>query len=278
MTTLFLAHTPHATASAQTLRQVLQAQGYTCWCPPGYATPAMHAYARIIEDGILGSAALVLLWDASAARDDQVTQHVLFAQRLCKPVIPVLLDQTALPTTLIVPASVAGPPASSATVAQLLALLPAARSADPLLICAEKAAQESISARKTAIELAAALLARNEHRAEVLALLAYLARHDLMAGVREKAQAALDAEAQRQAGPQAAPLLLHPEDARHIFPVTCNHCGQISYFDKRRVCSAQGTIILRQARRSEKKELDTLELPCAHCPNSIVALVDCEGY
>lgn len=278
MTMLFLAYASHDSASSQTLCQALQTQGYTCWRAPGYATPDMSGYARIIEYGILGCAALVLLWDASAAQDERVTRAVLFAQRLRKAVIPVLLDQTALPNTLVVPATVAGPPASYDTVAQLLTLLPAAQSADPLLICAEKAAQESISARKTAIDLATALLARDEHREAVLALLEYLARHDLMTGVREQAQAALDAEAQRQQGPQAAPLLLRPEDSRHIFPATCNHCGQISYFDKRRVCSARGTIILRQAKRSEEKELDTLELPCAHCSNSIFVLVDCEGY
>lgn len=41
------------------------------------------------------------------------------------------------------------------------------------------------------------MLARNEHREEILALLEYLARHDLMTGVREKAQEALTADMQR---------------------------------------------------------------------------------
>jgi ribosomal protein L37E len=277
MTTLFLSHTPNDTACAETLRQALETQGYNCWRAPGYVTPTMYTYPRIVESGIVGSAALVLIWNAAAAHDEWVIRHLLFAQRLRKAMIPVLLDQTALPNTLIVPATVTGSVASYDTIAQLLALLPALQSADPLFACAEKAAQESISDRKTAIDLAGNLLARHEHREEALALLEYLARHDLMSGVREKAQEALAADTQQQQGPQAAPPLLRPEDSRHIFPVTCEQCGQISYFDKRRVCAAHGPV-LRQARRIAEKELDTLELPCAHCPHRMLVLVDCEGY
>jgi hypothetical protein len=206
-----------------------------------------------------------------------MTRHLLLAQRLHKPVVPVVLDQTALPHTLRVPGGVSGPVSSYDTVAQLLALLPAVDSLDQLLPCAEKAAQESISARKTAIDLATALLARNEHREEVLALLDYLARHDLITGVREKAQEALDAEEQKQHGPPATPLLLHPEDEHHIFSVTCSKCGQISHFDKRRVCAAQGPI-LRHIRQTTDKALDTLQLSCVHCAHSMLVLVDCKGY
>jgi hypothetical protein len=39
------------------------------------------------------------------------------------------------------------------------------------------------------------MLQRNEQRAAVLTLLAYLARHDPMIGVREPAQEVLDADA-----------------------------------------------------------------------------------
>jgi len=277
MTMLFLAHTTHDAISAQTLRQALEAQGYTCWRAPGYATPATSTYPRIIEYGILGSAALVLLWNESAARDDEVTRQLVLAQRLHRPVVPVVVDQTPLPHTLRVSASVIGALSSYDTVAQLLTLLPAADSLDPLLTCAEQAARESISARKTAIELATGLLARNEHREEVLALLDYLARHDLITGVREKAQEALDAEAQKRLRPSDAPALPLQEDERHLFAATCSRCGHTSQFDKRRVCAAQGPI-LRHIGQTTDKKLDTLQLSCAYCTQSMLVQVDCDGY
>lgn len=136
MRTLFLSYTSSEVASAETLRQALEVQGYTCWRAPAYVTAAMYTYPRVIEYGILGSAALVPIWSASAAHDDWVTRHLLFARRLRKPVIPVVLDRTALPNTLIVPASVAGPVSNYDTVAQLLALLPAPQSPD-LHLCRE---------------------------------------------------------------------------------------------------------------------------------------------
>ncbi|HEY1350024.1 MAG TPA: toll/interleukin-1 receptor domain-containing protein [Ktedonobacteraceae bacterium] len=268
MTTLFLSHTPNDTAGAETLRQALEVQGYNCWRAPGYAAPGMYSYPRIIESGIVGCAALVLIWNAAAARDEWVIRHLLFAQRLRKAMLPVLLDQTALPNTLIVPATVAGSVASYDTIAQLLVLLPAPQNQDPLFICTQKAAQESISDRKTAIDLAGDLLARNEHREEVLALLEYLALHDLMSGVREKAQEALAADARQQQGPQAAPPLLRPEDSRHTFPVTCEQCKQISYFDKRRVCAAHGQSCARPG--GSQRKIWT----CWNCPVRTV-LTEC---
>lgn len=276
MTMLFLAHTIHDTASAQTLRQALEVQGYTCWRAPGYATPATYTYPRIIEYGILGSAAVVLLWNESAARDDELTRQLVLAQRLHRAVVPIVVDQTPLPHTLRLPASVNGVVSSYDTIAQLLMLLPAADSSDPLLTCAEQAAQESISARKAAIDLATTLLARNAHREEVLALLDYLARHDLITGVREKAQEALDAEAQKQRRPPDTPALPALAEGRHLFTATCSRCGQTSQFDKRRVCAAQGPILrhLRQTRDAR----DTLQLSCMHCAQSMLVQVDCEGY
>ena len=42
-----------------------------------------------------------MLGKRSAAQSEWVERHMLFAQRLKKPIVPVLLDETALPNTLL---------------------------------------------------------------------------------------------------------------------------------------------------------------------------------
>src|SRR5947208_5198414 len=114
------------------------------------------------------------------------------------------------------------------------------------------------------------MLQQNEYFEEVLALLEYLARHDLIMGVREKAQEVLDTHN----GIVAPPAF--PSESRHIFGVRCEK-GHISYFDKRRVCNATRPE-LRGLLQRAGKELDELHLRCDTCGIEIVAHVDCEGY
>src|SRR5262249_12099661 len=78
-------------------------------------------------------------------------------------------------------------------------LLPPPDSVDPLFTLAQLAASDLLSERKAAVQQANAMLERNEQRAAVLAILAYLAQHDLMIGVREQAKEALDADSNRRA-------------------------------------------------------------------------------
>ena len=77
-------------------------------------------------------------------------------------------------------------------------LLPPPDSVDPLFALAQLAASSLLSERKAAIQQANAMLERNEQRPTVLALLGYLAQHDLITGVRDLAQEALDADARRR--------------------------------------------------------------------------------
>jgi hypothetical protein len=62
------------------------------------------------------------------------------------------------------------------------------------------------------VQQASVMLQRDQQRAAVLAMLAYLAQDDPMIGVREPAQEALDADARRQQTP-ANPSVLAPPPA-----------------------------------------------------------------
>src|SRR5437588_7670942 len=222
----------------------------------------------MIENAILGSAAVVLVWSSAAAQAAWVARHILFAQRLKKLILPVVLDGTILPNTLIVDSNtiiISQPPCDD-TVALLLPHLPQPDSTDPLIKLSEQAANNDYnSKRKEAIDQAAGMLQRNEHREEVLAILEYLAKHDLMMGVRDKAKEALEADAKKIAPP---PPFLNLGDPRHIVGVQCEQCKHVTYFDKRRICAPQGQVI-RKTEEGDRAEWDRMELPCERCGHKI---------
>ncbi len=188
--------------------------------------------------------------------------------------MPILLDGTALPNTLIVDKALSSHAPCSDVVAQLLPVLPQPGSTEPLHILSEKAAHEYISTRKGAIDLAAEMLQRNEHREEVLAILEYLASNDLMTGVRDKAKAVIESDVQRAAPAPSRRFGL--DESRHIFGVRCKN-GHVTYFNKWRVCPASGSVAREIVERAGK-QLDTLYLQCEQCGEEMVVDVDCEGY
>ncbi len=238
MTQLFISHTQENLDCAQQMRTDLVARGYLVWRDLGQYTLQSASYAPMIENALLASAAVVLVWSRSAAQAVWVERHLLFAQRLKKPIFPVVLDGTPLPNTLIpVSAPLMAQSACSDVVAALLALpeFPAVQSADPFLQVCELATHEYIRERKTALDLAAEMLKQGMRREEVLALLEYLAQNDLIMSVREKAEEVLQAA---QAPALPLPIVsLSADESRHIFGVRCKN-GHVSYFDKRQVCSA----------------------------------------
>jgi TIR domain len=271
MPQIFVSHAPQDAACAEQIRQGLEAGGYTTWREPTSLSIESILYPRTIENVILSSAALVLVW--SAAQSDWVERHLLFAQQLQKPVLPVLLDGTTLPNTLVAVSPIDGHTSCADAVAQLLPLLPPFASEDPLLKLAEQAAHQYIRERKQAIDTAAAMLQRGEQREAVLAMLEYLAHNDLMDGVREKAREAL-APYTKQAAASPAPS--NATDSRHTFGVRCKN-GHVSYFDRREVCSAH-TTFPRETRQSAGQELDELLLKCETCGLEVAARVDCGKY
>jgi len=269
MTRIFLSYTDEDRACADQIRQSLAAAGYTVWREPDYPTPRDVSYPYLIENAILGSAAVVVLWSHSAASFAWTKRHILIAQRFFKPLVPITLDETALPSTLLVE-SLSGEQPCSEVISHLLPRLPAPNSADPYLALCEQAAHQYIRLRKEAIDQAAEMLQHSEHREEVLAILEHLARNDLMNGVRERALAVLDADARRDSASRAAPA--RSQDSRHRFGARCKN-GHISYFDKREVCAAKRPLV-----RGEKAAPEELLLHCATCGVAMAVDVDCEGY
>lgn len=276
MTTIFISHTKENAECADQMRTGLEAQGYIVWREPGYSDPQSASYPSMIEQAIVGSVAVVLVWSSSAAQTEWIERQILFAQRLKKPIFPVMLDGTSLPTTLVAVSPVTAQAPCTDVVALLRAqpTFPPVQSSEPLSKLAELAAHEYIRERKAAIDVAAEMLKRNEQREAVLAILEYLARNDLMMGMREKAEQVLVEATTKQAG---SPLpLLRPGDSRHIFGVRCKN-GHVSYFDKRVVCTAYKEFP-RALRTSAGKELDELHFTCDTCGVEVVAREDCEGY
>jgi hypothetical protein len=227
-------------------------------------------YPRTIENTILASTAVILVWSSSAAQSAGIEQHLLLAQRLKKLLIPVVLDGTSLPNMLVAVSPITAQAPCMDVVAQLMQqpLLPPPQSNDPLIALSELATHEHISKRKAAIEQAAEILQRGEQREAVLALLEYLAEKDLMMGVRGKAQEAIDAHTQVL----PLPIFPNPNDARHMFGVRCKN-GHVTYFDKRRVCKEQSGVVRRGG-----APLDELELKCGTCGEIMRHCTDCEGY
>ena len=277
MTTIFVSHAKEDTACAEAIRKGLETRGYSVWREPPPLSLKSLQYSRTMENALLGSAAIVVLWSSSAAGSEWVERHILLAQRLKKPLFPVILDGTDLPTTLIVDTIITSKPSCDDAIAQLLPHLPPAHSTDPLILLSEEAAHDSLismGTRKAAIDSAAQMLQRGEHREAVLALLEYIARRDPIMAVRDKAIAVLEADAKKPAPP---PPLLRPEDSRHIIGVRCKQCGHITYFDKRQICSAQSHVVRGREERAGA-QLDTLDLPCEKCGHLMPTHVDCEGY
>lgn len=270
MTTIFVSYAKDDAICTENILNDLEAHGYSVWRDPGYPGSTDNSYPRMIENAILGSAAVILLWSSSAAQSEWVERQMLFTQRLRKPLFPVIIDGTGLPNTLIVDTTITSQAPCADVVAQLLLRLPPPGSPDLLIKLSEQAAHEFIRVRKEAIDQAADMLIKNVHREAVLAILEYLAHNDLMMGVRERAQDVLDADAKKDTPP------VRPAYSRHTFGATCRN-GHITYFDKRRVCSAYKEVP-RDIRQSAGQELDELHLKCDTCGGEVVARVDCRGY
>ncbi len=265
MTTIFLSYESSDSACADQLRQGLEAVGYSVWREPDYPTPGDSSYPYMVENAILGSAAVVVLWSHGAASFAWVKRHILIAQRFFKPLFPVRLDEASLPSTLLIE-TLSGEEPCSDVIAQLLPRLSAPDNSDALLALGEQAAHHYSHVRKEAIDQAAEMLRRGEHREETLAILEYLARNDLMDGVREKARSVLkEATQQKTASP---PVHMRPQDMRHLFDVRCQN-GHITPFDRREVCSHRKKIM---------RGLDELVLTCPTCGVKMAVDVDCEGY
>ncbi|HEY7414323.1 MAG TPA: toll/interleukin-1 receptor domain-containing protein [Ktedonobacteraceae bacterium] len=124
MITLFVVHTAQDATYAEQLRTALEARGYHVWREPSSSSPADALDPHTIEQAISNSAATVLLWSSAAAQSEDVKQHILLAQQFKKQVIPVLLDETALPVVLVAGSPIIGQGDCTQIAAQVASQLP----------------------------------------------------------------------------------------------------------------------------------------------------------
>ena len=273
MVGIFVAFAPEDAACAEEIKRGLEAKGYAVWREQERLSNDSMLYLRTVENGIVGSAAVVVVWSAHATQSEEVVREMLFAQRLKKLVLPVALDATELPETLATVSSVVGQPSCADALAPLLPLLPSPQSDDPLVAMLEKAGKSSLismRARFAAIDEAAEMLRRGEHREEVLAILEYLVANDAIERVRARARDVLKLEVD-QAGPSATGRL-----SRHVIEVPCKKCGTLNYFNKYRVCGNEQFV--RKSRQSGGADICQLDLKCGNCDADLKVTVDCGGY
>lgn len=273
MVGIFVAFALEDAVCAEEVRHGLEAKGYGVWREQEGVSIESILYPRTVENGIVGSAVLIVLWSMHAARSEEVEREMLFAQRLKKLALPVALDATELPATLVAVSPVAVQASCAEAVAQLLPLLPSPQSDDPLLAMLEKAAKSSllsVRARFAAIDQAQEMLRRGEHREELLALLEYLVANDAIERVRSRARDVLKVEVDR-AEPSASGGL-----SRHRIEVLCKKCGKLSYFNKYHVCGNEQFV--RVSRQSGGTDICQLDLTCEHCGADLKVTIDCGGY
>src|SRR5437660_563949 len=191
MVAIFVSHASQEVEYAEYMRQGLETRGYTTWREPVSLELTMFLSPQTFERSLLRSACVLVVWSRNAAASQQVAQHLMLAQRLKKSQVVVLLDATPLPASLAHAPCVAAQASRDEDLLRLVPLLPSPQSNDALILLWEQAAHDLVSERKAAIDVAAQILSRGEHREEVLALLDYLAQTDLMTGVRDKSQEVL---------------------------------------------------------------------------------------
>ncbi len=258
---IFLVFTKADAARAAPLHPMLKGAGYRVVQRPEDIPPESVLYARAVDTAVLGSAAVVIVWSAEAARDEWVERAALVAHRLRKPIVVVAFDAAPLPPTLA-EARLAQPDQLS---------LPEVDA--PLLAAAELLAHDHIRERRKGIEQARALLAspaQSAHHETVLAWLEHIARHDLTDTMRELARSVLEAHAGK--GPS------HPEAERFRIGVRCPK-GHVTWYDKRRLCGDHTTFKRIVVRRADA-ELHEIEAPCDEpgCGETTKVRLDCEEY
>ncbi len=70
MTSIFVSYAKEDGTCAETILQGLEAQGYHIWRELASLTMESVLYPRTIENEILGSTAVLLLWSSSAASSE----------------------------------------------------------------------------------------------------------------------------------------------------------------------------------------------------------------
>jgi hypothetical protein len=266
MTRLVLAYTLASAVFADTLGQELRNKGYTV---PEYPSANTFLTPSRLERAIVGSAAVVLLWESSAAFPQWEALHIGTVQRFQKPLFPLLLDDTPLPSTLAGLSTLSGLLPAGPTVAALSTLpgFPSARSTDPLHLLHEEATNTLIRVRRAAIAKAATMLTQEQYRDSVLLLLTYLAEYDQTTILQQEAGKVLRDYMPTQpfTDPQAALMV----------GGRCEK-GHISYYNKRDICQRYRRIAY--APRAGQRDELIVACQTPDCLLKVVVHVDCGAF
>ena len=276
MSNIYMASSHENLPCLDLIKQELEAKGYTVLYEEQSLSLNSLLSAQSPEQAIISSIAIVLIWSGSAAQYKSIKQYLLFAHQLKKLIVPITLDSTALPADIDTVAAIQTTCTDTdvpTTVAQLLTLLPAANSTDPFIQICQQATHPHIAELKDAIDAAAALLKRNEHRDELLALLEYIANKDTFTSVRDKAQVLLDAEQKKTAPPST--------QAKDMFPVVCPN-KHTTYVNVRRLCAQPEQEVWRtygnHAHANKKEREFLVKCDTQGCGEVMSVYIDCEGY
>jgi hypothetical protein len=264
---IFIVHSDEQATGAARIRADLRKAGYSVSNEAQHIPVSRYRYARTIENGILRSAAIIVIWSAAAEQDEWVERKILFAQQLKKPIFTVQTDSTSLSNRLVARA-VNSDPSCVDMVATLLPQLPPAGASDVQQV-AEMLAQEKIGQPEEGIERATTLLAKGEHREVLLAMLEHVARRNLMSRVREKAQSAIDRDSKKDDGSGGV------DESRHMFAVRCPK-GHVTYFDRRVICKDEMQFVRSMVRAGV--QVDAMHMQCGECSDGMIVSVDCGAY
>lgn len=96
MAHVFISYSTQNFDFARHLRTLLNAQGFTVWLDQSRLAPSSRWWTEI-EDNIERCAALIVIMSPSSRESDWVEREVLYAERLHKPICPVLLEGEVWP-------------------------------------------------------------------------------------------------------------------------------------------------------------------------------------
>ena len=253
----------------------LKMNGYSIWRDTLDVIQTSQVSRQEAEIGILGSIGVIAEWSPSAAQSEVLRQNLIFAQRLKKPILLVVLNQTELPKDLTHASFIQSTPPCTGIVRLLLQHLPSSGSPNPLDRLSlnrlyERAAAECErkSVSKKTIEDAKKLLT-GMYREESLALVEYIAQIDVRGGIKDETQTMLKNE------------LSSVEEPNYYFVATCpKNVKHHTTFDKRVVCAADSTVFAEHDvfQNNAESEIDSLILNCGICGAQMVVHIPCKGY
>ena len=276
MNQIFMIYPEAYNECAKQVMNGLTNAGYPLWENWEEIKPDNPLYSQTFRRGIMGADAVILLWGKEAIGHEFIEWQFLVAQQLKKPIFPVQLDDEQLPSTLVKYDSIKTELDCSNVVDSLLLHLPAPDYTYDLSAVFPQITNKYIRERRAGIERIDQILEKDgddpiTYEEELLAALEMIAIHDPIGNMRRLAKTVLEKHHEEHSRPSFA-----PDESRHMIGVRCinNH---VTWFDKREICPASGTIKRLTVRRADQ-EFDELSLECGYCDETTVVTVDCEGY